>query len=441
MTMMVLATAKTCWHCPVRLLQKPAQRKLSTSISSKRRPTEKVLVVGAGAIGLSTALELLKRNVSVVLEAPRHPLHRSTCSVGAGGLWMPFHVQDERVPRWAQETLDALYGLMAQQQQQQQQRNAGDDVNLVEIVPAVKLLRHHGGPEMNELYATQYAKGRGGTTTTTKLPEWTTDPRLDFQHLTVEMLSWQNIAYQLRLPPEQELKEAGYQHAWLFRPPVVNTPIMLQYLLQQIQTSDTADAKVNVETGHEYESIAEMRERAANLGCDTVVNATGLASTHICNDAEMVGARGIVLQFHRASCVRRLPVGQGPYGENMHDAVVLAEEPPWGNETTPAYLIPRGDTILIGGTYLEGDGEESIRDAERERLLQNAERFGIDVSASRLSGEWVGFRPFRSTVRCELDPTYVNTDVKVFHSYGYGGSGWTVNVGAARECVKVLVGL
>lgn len=396
--------------------------------------------MGAGAIGLSTALELLQRNVSVVLEAPRHPLHRSTCSVGAGGLWMPFHVQDERVPRWAQETLDALYKFVAQQHQQQQ-GNECDGESLVEIVPAVKLLRHHGGPAMDELYATQYAKGRGGTTSTTKLPEWTTDPRLDFQHLTVEMLSWQNIAYGLRLPPQQELQEAGYQHAWLFRPPVVNTPKMLQYLLQKIQTNDTAGAHVNVDTGHEYESIEEMRQRAANLGCDMVVNCSGLGAARICNDANVVGARGILLQFDRASCVRRLPVMQGPYGENLHDAILMAEEPPWGNETTPAYLIPRGDTIVVGGTYLEGDGEESIRDDERDRLLQNAERLGIDVSASPVTGEWVGFRPFRSKVRCEMDPKYVDTDVKVFHSYGYGGSGWTVNVGAARECANVLSGL
>ena len=299
---------------------------------------------------------------------------------------------------------------------------------------------------MQELYAAQYAKDRGGNTPSTKLPLWTTDPRLEFQHLTVEMLAWQNIAYGLRLPPEEELRNAGYQHAWLFRPPVVNAPRMLQHLLHQIQnhskstTTTAAPAQINVETGHKYESIAELRERAANLGCDTVVNCTGLGASSICHDTDMVGARGILLQFDRASCVRRGPVRQGMYGEYEHDAVIMVEEPPWGSETTPAYLIPRGDTIVVGGTYLEGDTETTIRDEEREQLLRNAERLGIDTQASHVTGEWVGFRPFRTKVRCEMDRDYVETDVKVFHSYGYGGSGWTLNVGAARECVDILLG-
>ena len=223
---------------------------------------------------------------------------------------MPFHVQDDRVPRWAKETLDALYGMI-------DHPDVAPNDRLVEIVPAVTLLRHHGGPAMQDLYAAQYAKVRGGSTPTTRLPSWTTDPRLDFQHLTVEMLSWQNIAYRLRLPPEQELLDAGYQHAWLFRPPVVNAPRMLQHLLQQIQEhkNGTTTAQINVETGHEYESIDELRERAANLGCDTVVNCTGLGASTICRDADMVGARGILLQFDRASCVRRWPVRQGSHGE------------------------------------------------------------------------------------------------------------------------------
>jgi len=401
-------------------------------------------VVGGGVIGLSTAVELLQRNVSVVLEAPRHPLHPATCSMGAGGLWMPFHVEDERVTRWSKETLDALLPLAAGNADGTDKQDDGDDNNqqsddppLVEIVPTVMLLQNHTGPVVEDFATAQYKKVRGENTATPKLPSWSADPRIQFQHMTVEMLSWQNISYRLRIPPEQELKEAGYLHAWLFRPPVVNSTLMLVHLLQQIQ--DSPNAQVNVETGHEYESVQEMRERASNLGCDTVVNCTGLGAAEICNDTEMVGARGILLQFERASCVRRLAVRESPYGENVNDAIILAEEGPWGSETAPAYMIPRADTVVVGGSYLEGDAELLIRDEERERLLLNAERLGIDTQVSKPKGEWVGFRPFRSKVRCEMDDEFVNTDVKVFHSYGYGGSGWTVNVGAARECANILL--
>ena len=45
----------------------------------------KVLVVGSGVIGLRTALELLRRNVSVCLVSPKSPTNVATTSMGAGG--------------------------------------------------------------------------------------------------------------------------------------------------------------------------------------------------------------------------------------------------------------------------------------------------------------------------------------------------------------------
>lgn len=71
----------------------------------------KVLVVGAGVIGLQTALNLVRRGVHVKLVSPLHPLHPSTCSMGAGGLWMPFHCNDSRTDGWSFATLRELLRL------------------------------------------------------------------------------------------------------------------------------------------------------------------------------------------------------------------------------------------------------------------------------------------------------------------------------------------
>jgi D-amino-acid oxidase len=391
----------------------------STTMASK------VLVVGSGAIGLRTALELIRRNVPVVLQSPKHPLHPSTCSVGAGGLWMPFHVSDPRASRWAAETLDELMPF------------ANDpSSNLAEIVPAVVLKREHCGPIVEDFATYKYKSTPGEQMETTKLPEWSRDTRIEFQHLTVEMLAWQNIVNQLLIPPEQELVEAGYKHAYFFKPPIVNAPAMLEHLLSEVTKGAE---EVNVETGVEYQSIDHLRETAESFGCDAVVNCTGLGAAKLCNDDQVVGARGILLSFDREKCVRRVAVREGLYGDNKHGAVIITEEEPWGTNETPAYLIPRGDLILVGGSYLEGDTEESIRGEERERLMRNAEKLGIDTEKSPITGEWTGFRPFRSTVRCALDPD-VSKNVRVVHSYGYGGSGWTVNVGAAKESADILLG-
>jgi D-amino-acid oxidase len=388
---------------------------------------EKVLVVGAGAIGLRTALELLRRNVSVVVEAPRHPLHPSTCSMGAGGLWMPFHIQDDRASRWATETLDELMPMAAD-----------PDNDLVEIVPTVVLQQERGGQPGADFLSSYDATAPGAYSKASMLPEWTMDTRIKFQQMTVEMLSWQNIVFRLNIPPEQELKEAGFQHAWLFRPPVVDAPKMLEHLLNEI--SDYPNAAVNIETGIEYVSVEQMRDQAAMLGCDALVNCTGLGAASICHDEKLIGARGILLHFERSSCVRRDAVRESAYGANVNDTIIMTEDV-WGSETMPCYLIPRGDTVLVGGSYLEGDTEVTIRDDERELLLLNANRMGIDIERSKKVGEWTGFRPFRTKVRCEMDTEASDSNgVKVFHSYGHGGSGWTVNVGAAKECADLVLG-
>jgi D-amino-acid oxidase len=132
-----------------------------------------------------------------------------------------------------------------------------------------------------------------------------------------------------------------------------------------------------------------------------------------------------------------------------HDANIMVEDAPWGSEDMPCYLIARGDTIVVGGSYLENDSEPNLRDDERTRLLKNAELVGIDTERSHPIGEWTGFRPYRPTSRCEVDHKYKgatsdinnnNSNIRLVHSYGYGGSGWTVYVGCAKEATQLILG-
>lgn len=160
----------------------------------------KVLVVGSGCIGLRTTLELLRKRVQVVLRSSRPPLDSSTCSQGAGGLWMPFRCNDERVTKWSIETLDELLAKVSDKEKKEP----------IEIVPAVMLHKKNHFHPINIL------------------PEWTKDKRLEFQHMTLEMLMFQNDVHKLRIPSRGEIEAAGYQYNWLFKTPIVNTTKMLQ---------------------------------------------------------------------------------------------------------------------------------------------------------------------------------------------------------------------
>ena len=126
-------------------------------------------------------------------------------------------------------------------------------------------------------------------------------------------------------------------------------------------------------------------------------------------------------------------------GENIHDTAILTEEAPWGTETEPCYMIPRGDKLVVGGTYLEGDSTVTISPQEESKLIQNAWKVGIDTQKTKPVGEWTGFRPYRPTVRLEIDSHYGKKEgIEFVHNYGHGGSGWTVYIGAAKHVASLL---
>lgn len=336
---------------------------------------------------------------------------------------MPYKCNDPRVSGWAMETLDELW------------MEAAAPESTVELVHAVMLKREHEGPVVQDFIAKDYQGGQGGDS---PLPEWTTDRRLDFQHLTAEMLSWQNQIYKLRIPSEKELVELGYLHAWLFRTPIVDAPRQLERMLNQVEKHDNT-ISVDVDTGHEFDSLQDMVHDAAELGCDSLVNCTGAGSSTLCEDSKVVGARGIILNYDREACKRREIVHDATGEVMVNDAVLMIEEGPWGTVTEPAYIIPRGDILVVGGSCLEADTEAEIRPDERKRLLKNAHNLGIDIEKSEPTAEWVGYRPVRETVRCEIDGSVGQEEnVLVVHNYGHGGSGWTVNVGTAKEVARLL---
>ncbi|MFF5227485.1 FAD-dependent oxidoreductase [Dactylosporangium sp. NPDC000521] len=68
-----------------------------------------VVVVGAGVTGLTTAVLLAERGMSVVIVSRDHPSRTTSCAAGA--LWGPHLVEHECVERWGKHTLEMLTSL------------------------------------------------------------------------------------------------------------------------------------------------------------------------------------------------------------------------------------------------------------------------------------------------------------------------------------------
>jgi D-amino-acid oxidase len=393
----------------------------------------KVLVVGSGAIGLRTALELLRQNVGVVLRSAHHPLNPKTCSMGSGGLWMPYKCNDKRVDKWAKDTLDELLHFSSSSGAHEKSESKSKSKSLVEIVPTLFLMNSNRGPKVDDFknfQGSDYSAERGNVKSPS--PEWTKDSRLEFQHLAIEMLEWQNQVLKLKIPRIDVMKQAGYNFAWLYKAPIVDPPRMLMNMLDEIQAHPlTVDVNVEMDP---YQSVEEMVKDANENGCDGLVNCTGFGSAKLCKDEALIGGRGILLHYERG-CARTI----GDAGM-VNDAAVLTEDGPWGTPADPVYIIPRGDVFVVGGTCYEGNTDTDLSEKERKRLMENAALMGIDTSASAPVNEWAGFRPLRETVRMEIDQELSSASgVRVLHSYGHGGSGWTTFVGVAKDATKLLL--
>jgi len=397
----------------------------------------RVLVVGSGVIGLRTALELARKRVSVVLRSPVHPLDPTNCSQGAGGLWMPVFCVDPRVTKWGMETYDEIYPL------------AQDAKNpLVELLHCVSLKRKHEGPSTDDFVADDYHKGTGGKS---QLPFWSSDARFNFQNVTLEQVAWQNQIHKLKLPSLSKAQAAGYNHAWFWQTAIVDCPKMLESFLQELDESndsnDLGDVDLDVETGVYYQSQDELFEEAKKFDCDAIVNCTGMGASKLLGDSELNGARGVMLRYDRSSCKRLDYQEDGPLAADtanqQHDACFFVDDPPWAEADLPIYKIIRGDDVIIGGTFLLGDTETEVRPHERQRLLETARLVGIDTNASQPKEEWVGFRPYREEIRCEIDSgnsaTNDNDGIRLVHCYGSGGSGWTIYSGLSKEATRLVM--
>ena len=99
----------------------------------------------------------------------------------------------------------------------------------------------------------------------------------------------------------------------------------------------------------------------------------------------------------------------------------------------------RGDKIVCGGTAIadkwDEEPDKQITEGITKRVKQLVPELKLDESL--IQEVRCGLRPARSELRLEAEPDH-GCGVPVVHSYGHGGSGWTVFKGAARDAAQLV---
>lgn len=196
-----------------------------------------MLVVGAGVVGLTTAVRLAEQGLRVLIRAERPP--QETTSAVAGAIWGPHLVEEGgRTVRWARETLGVLRDLAAQP-------STG-----VRIATGVEAMRPSGGDGPPPALSAKFSELPG-----------------------------------VRACEPAELP-AGFAAGWRYSAPLVHMPTYLGYLLARFE-----GAGGRATAG----SVTSLADAAHSVAAGVVVNCTGTSARELASDPELTAVRGQVV--------------------------------------------------------------------------------------------------------------------------------------------------
>jgi D-amino-acid oxidase len=170
----------------------------------------------------------------------------------------------------------------------------------------------------------------------------------------------------------------------------------------------------------ELGGVIEVRE-LSNLeeaGGEAVVNCAGVGACRLAGDDDLRPVRGQVAYVRTREPLRFLV--------DEHSANALA------------YVLPRPDVVVLGGTAEEGDWERTAREETTRSILERTRRLDPRLEDAAYIGSAVGLRPARSEVRLEAQT--LADGRPVVHNYGHGGSGFTLSWGCADEVARLALG-
>lgn len=251
----------------------------------------------------------------------------------------------------------------------------------------------------------------------------------------------------------------GARDAYALTAPVINTARAMRWLLSLVRAkgaclvTETLDADL---LGTEGELL--RRYAAAAL-----VNAAGLGSRVLAADKGVYPVRGALLRvrnpgaegFPKVEAALAVSVGvfRGAAGGERGTAAAagpasaeLSAETEADTKADMVFLVPRGKGILLVGGLVQPREEAldlTVSSPAVVRMRERAEAFLPALRGAELDTNPLvqGLRPFREGgVRVEREGREMvgGGRSRVVHSYGHGGSGWTLSWGCAGEVVGLV---
>ena len=199
---------------------------------------------------------------------------------------------------------------------------------------------------------------------------------------------------------------AGYSHGLRYRVPLAEMPIYLPWLLDRFVAAGGSVEQRQLLT------LDEVAGRAP-----VVVNCAGLGARELVGDRTLEAVRGQVVRTTNPGLTVSLRDEHHPEGYT--------------------YIHPRSRDVVLGGTLEPGEWDTVPDETVGARILERCRSIVPELREATVTGQAVGLRPARETVRLERDPE-PPAGVDLVHNYGHGGAGITLSWGCAEEVARIV---
>ncbi|MEH2392768.1 MAG: FAD-dependent oxidoreductase [Nostoc sp.] len=217
--------------------------------------------------------------------------------------------------------------------------------------------------------------------------------------------------------------KGGIKDAYKHMAPTTNTDVYMKWLLQQVKDigCEIIQEKITVNV------VQNEQELLRRFNAKAIVNCAGLGSIATTGDTSMYPLRGALVR------VKNL-------GKVVTDAHCISHEESSLNEQDIVYIVPRGDDLVVLGGLTQQDQWNTDLSLEvpiiRQmydgclEFLQELRELPLDEKEPVR----IGLRPLTEENVCV--ERVLNTHV--FYNYGHGGSGVTLSWGCSQEIVQLV---
>lgn len=200
---------------------------------------------------------------------------------------------------------------------------------------------------------------------------------------------------------KNELPE-GYAFGNIVKVPLIETPVYLNYLLE---TFKRAGGELILQEVQSIEAVKGVFHQ--------IINCTGLGARELVHDKSLYPIRGQVIKADRIPSIPYIIEDNGP--------------------NALAYIIPRKDCIILGGTAQKDNNNQQVNTEDTEIILGNCKNIHPKLQDINIQSIEVGLRPARPAIRLEQEE-----GTNIIHNYGHGGGGFTVSWGCADEVLRMI---